>query len=308
MRYLTRIRTVKNELFHHEAIFDKEEKTGLPLRIAFISLLTICDREGRFVWSPRSIKTHCLPFDSHDINAILTALIEIGLIAKYTNDDSLNKDDESLNNEYGVVIKFTKHQAINIKEQGSKLPKMEGLEILQGNEYEAYRTEKEKRNKEKSTGEQRVNNGKLSKQGTRNKEQEQELIINTSKEVDEIFNFYLFIFDKLNISRLTNNRINLINESLKYYSVDQIKLVILGYSQDKWWQGENPNKSKFDDINFFLNKPENIERFLINLGKLQTEYSQTELDNILLYEELKSDFEGWKAKNKADFKALEAFK
>jgi hypothetical protein len=43
-----RIRTIKPEFFSHEALFDGERETGLPLRLAFIGLLCQCDREGRF--------------------------------------------------------------------------------------------------------------------------------------------------------------------------------------------------------------------------------------------------------------------
>jgi hypothetical protein len=53
---MARIRTVKPDLFRHEGLFDAERASGLPLRIAFAGLWTAADREGRFAWSPRTLK------------------------------------------------------------------------------------------------------------------------------------------------------------------------------------------------------------------------------------------------------------
>jgi hypothetical protein len=43
-----RIRTVKPEFFKHEKLFDLEKETGLPIRLAWVGLFAISDREGRF--------------------------------------------------------------------------------------------------------------------------------------------------------------------------------------------------------------------------------------------------------------------
>ena len=53
---MSRIRTVKPELFKHEELFDTELASGLPLRLAFISLFTVADCEGRFKWRPRTLR------------------------------------------------------------------------------------------------------------------------------------------------------------------------------------------------------------------------------------------------------------
>ena len=45
---MSRIRTVKPELFKHEELFDTELASGLPLRLAFTGLFTVADCEGRF--------------------------------------------------------------------------------------------------------------------------------------------------------------------------------------------------------------------------------------------------------------------
>lgn len=109
---MARIRTVKPEFFKHEELFEAEIDTGLPLRLAFIGLWTICDREGRFKWRPRQIKTDVLPYDDCDFSRVLDALLTRGFIWKYTW--------ESV--DYGFVPSFTTHQVINNREIASSLP------------------------------------------------------------------------------------------------------------------------------------------------------------------------------------------
>jgi hypothetical protein len=109
---MARIRTVKPDLFKHEDLFDLEMATGLPLRLAFIGMFTVCDREGRFVWRPRTLKTDVLPHDSLDFSRVLDALASCGFIRKYTVDGV----------EYGVIPSFGRHQVINNKESRSGLP------------------------------------------------------------------------------------------------------------------------------------------------------------------------------------------
>ncbi len=107
-----RIRTIKPEFFKHEALFDAEEETGLPLRVAFAGLWTICDRAGRFEWRPRAIKTDVLPYDQVDFPRVLDALVTRGFVVRYRVDGK----------EYGFVPGFSKHQVINGRETESKLP------------------------------------------------------------------------------------------------------------------------------------------------------------------------------------------
>ncbi len=68
-----RIRSVKPEVFKHDGLFDLERETGLPLRLAWIGLWTVCDREGRFPWRPRVLKPEILPHDSIDFADVLNA-------------------------------------------------------------------------------------------------------------------------------------------------------------------------------------------------------------------------------------------
>lgn len=107
-----RIRTIKPEFFLHEGLYDLEEETSLPVRIAFAGLWTQADREGRFKWRPRQLKTQILPYDDVDFSRVLDALLTRGFIGKYAVEGY----------EYGYVPGFLDHQVINNRERDSSLP------------------------------------------------------------------------------------------------------------------------------------------------------------------------------------------
>lgn len=110
---MARIRTVKPELFRHHDLFTLEKETGLPVRLAFIGLLTVADREGRFKWRPEEVKLDVLPYD-HDIDfsRVLDALATRGFVKRYEVDGRF----------FGVITQFKAHQHINGRESDSRLP------------------------------------------------------------------------------------------------------------------------------------------------------------------------------------------
>lgn len=110
---MSRIRTVKPELFIHEGLFELEEETGLPVRLAFIGLFTLCDREGRFKWRPRELKLGVLPHDPIDFSRVIDALASRGFVVKYVAEDGQS---------YGYIPTWKKHQVINNRERQSVLP------------------------------------------------------------------------------------------------------------------------------------------------------------------------------------------
>lgn len=109
---MARIRSIKPGFFKDDRLFDAEKATGLPLRVAFAGLWTVADREGRFKWQPRVIKTDVLPYDDVDFEAVLVALCEIGKVQRY----------RVAGKEYGLVSGFKEHQTVNMKEAASVLP------------------------------------------------------------------------------------------------------------------------------------------------------------------------------------------
>jgi hypothetical protein len=109
---MLRIRTVKPELASHEELFELEQETGLPMRFAWVMLFCVCDREGRFAWRPRALKTYVLPYDEIDFSRVLDAWGTRGFIRKYRVADEW----------YGEIPTFTRHQSINHRESASDIP------------------------------------------------------------------------------------------------------------------------------------------------------------------------------------------
>ena len=109
---MSRIRTIKPGFFKHERLYDAELETALPLRLAFAGLWTVADREGRFAWRPRSLKTDVLPYDDVDFSRVLDALATRGFIVRYTVGDEA----------FAFIPNWAKHQVVNNREAGSTLP------------------------------------------------------------------------------------------------------------------------------------------------------------------------------------------
>lgn len=107
-----RIRTIKPDIGKHEELWDLGQTTGLPVYQAFTLLWCYADREGRFEWRPRSLKTDILPYWDGDFSRVLDALTGAGLLARYSVDGR----------EFGCIPSFLKHQVINQRESKSTLP------------------------------------------------------------------------------------------------------------------------------------------------------------------------------------------
>ncbi len=117
---MARIRTVKPDLFRHEALFEAEQETSLPLRLVFIGLFCCCDREGRFEWRPRKLKLDVLPYDDIEFSRVLDALPTRGFIVKY----------EVSGVDYGCIPSFSRHQVINNRERASEYPDLAAGNVL----------------------------------------------------------------------------------------------------------------------------------------------------------------------------------
>lgn len=107
-----RIRTIKPEFFVHEGLYDLEYETKLPVRLAFAGLWCVADREGRFVWRPRTLKVAILPHDAIDFGVVLEALERGQFVTRYEVDGV----------EYGFVKTFKSHQVVNQREAASAIP------------------------------------------------------------------------------------------------------------------------------------------------------------------------------------------
>lgn len=123
---MARIRTIKPEMAKHELLFELEQELRAPVRFAWAQLPCHADREGRFKWRPRSLKTDILPYDDCDFSRVLHAWLTRGMIVKYRVGDEW----------FGWIVNFRKHQVINAREQDSILPSIDDAE-----ECEDYRNQ-----------------------------------------------------------------------------------------------------------------------------------------------------------------------
>lgn len=110
-----RTRLVHPQLFTHDALFDAEAQSGLPLRVAYIGLATVADREGRFLWRPRPLKLAVLPYDECDFAAVLQALAAKGFVRQYGDAG-----------EYGDIPSFLTWQQPHRREAPSRIPPFPG--------------------------------------------------------------------------------------------------------------------------------------------------------------------------------------
>ena len=105
---MARARNIKPGFFLNEDLAEID-----PLgRLLFIGLWCLADRAGRLEDRPRRIKIEVLPCDDCDVDTLLQALHDHGLILRYSVDES----------RLIQVINFAKHQSPHHQERPSRLP------------------------------------------------------------------------------------------------------------------------------------------------------------------------------------------
>lgn len=109
---MARKRLVSPEFFQHGSLFDAEQASGLPLRLAFAGLWCQADREGRFRVRPRELKLGVLPYDQLDFSKVLDALQTFGFIRCYVVEGEA----------FAYIPSFKKWQTFHLKEVGSTIP------------------------------------------------------------------------------------------------------------------------------------------------------------------------------------------
>jgi hypothetical protein len=94
--------------------FKNDELAALdPLaRILFAGLWCLADREGRLEDRPLRIKAEVLPYDSCDVDSLLSSLDDAGFILRYQADGE----------RYIQITHFLKHQNPHAREQASEIP------------------------------------------------------------------------------------------------------------------------------------------------------------------------------------------
>jgi hypothetical protein len=114
-----RIRTFKPEIFTDEELWDLGVETGLPVYQAFQGLWSYSDREGRFEWRPRALKSGILPYWDGDFDVVLQTLESGGFIVRYEVEGKV----------FGWVPGFIDHQVINQREAKSVIPAPPGAPV-----------------------------------------------------------------------------------------------------------------------------------------------------------------------------------
>jgi hypothetical protein len=230
---MARIRTIKPELFRHEALFEAEKSSKLPLRVAFAGLFTAADRQGRFKWQPRVLKLDVLPFDEIDFGKVLDALAQHAFIVKYEIEGEF----------FGHIPSWFKHQHINQREAESEIPAPDS---------EGART---------CTHVQTHGEGK----GREGKGKEGEGVSVALKRdpgpVERIFEHWQEEFGKKRAA-LDGKRRRTIEAALKLHDEPTLRSAISGYRNSPHHMGENERRTVYDDIELFLRDATHIENGL----------------------------------------------
>lgn len=105
------------------AFFDNDTLGSLDplIRLLFIGLWCIADRDGRLEDRPRRIKKTLLGYDDttvEETNGMLQQLADNGFIVRYTVEDE----------DYIQIVNFSKHQNPNMKEKASEIPPPPGFD------------------------------------------------------------------------------------------------------------------------------------------------------------------------------------
>lgn len=109
---MARKRILSPEFFRHAEIYDAEVESGLPLRLAWAGLWTVCDRRGLFWWKPREMKFDVLPYDPVDLSTVLDTLHRYGFVERYVIDGK----------HFGRIPSFERWQTFHKHERPSDVP------------------------------------------------------------------------------------------------------------------------------------------------------------------------------------------
>lgn len=104
-----RIRYLKPGFFTNEALAELRPEA----RLLYAGLWLLADREGRLEDRPKRIKAEIFPYDSYDVEKLLSSLASNGFLVRYQVDGQ----------NYIWLPSFKKHQRINPRELPSALPR-----------------------------------------------------------------------------------------------------------------------------------------------------------------------------------------
>ncbi len=280
---MSRIRTVKPELFRHEGLFEAEHSQQLPLRLAFIGLFTCCDREGRFRWRPRQLKLDIFPYDNVDMERVLDALTTRGFIVQYRIGDEI----------YGCIPSWHKHQYVNHRESASVLPGPDQANTSPCSpENDASATRDAPVNhssrastgihggKGKGKGKGRGNGiGREKEHGTEQEREHDASLSRASREQHDI----VTVFDHWKTvmqhpdAQLDEKRQKTIGGALHAgYSIEQLCQAISGCRNTPHNMGSNSQGQRFDGLHIIFRDADQIDRFIHNFHQPPQLHTETD--------------------------------
>ena len=113
---MARARNIKPGFFKNEILGEMP----MEARMLFIGLWTLADREGRLEDRPKRIKMELFPYDSFDVDPMLSRLQADGFLTRY----------EVGGFRFIQIENFVKHQDPHYKEKASEIPPPEGVEDI----------------------------------------------------------------------------------------------------------------------------------------------------------------------------------
>lgn len=113
---MARARNIKPGFFKNEVLAEMP----MEARMLFIGLWTLADREGRLEDRPKRIKMELFPYDSFDVDPMLSRLQTDGFLTRY--------DVGGVR--FIQIENFVKHQDPHYKEKASEIPPPEGVEDI----------------------------------------------------------------------------------------------------------------------------------------------------------------------------------
>lgn len=129
---MARARNIKPGFFKNELLVEQ----SAFVRLLFIGLWTLADREGRIEDRPKRIKLELFPYDSDDVGEALTALADNGFISRYTAGGK----------SVIQILSFSKHQTPHGTEKDSELPDSNGVLTVNTRDKNGYATGGKRRN------------------------------------------------------------------------------------------------------------------------------------------------------------------
>lgn len=118
---MARARSIKPGFFCNDGLVE----LPFEVRLLFIGLWTLADREGRLEDRPKRIRAQIFPYDNVDVDKALDQLQAAGFVVRY----------EAEGTRCLQVVNFVKHQMPHHKEAASELPPLPGEKSVTRHPY-----------------------------------------------------------------------------------------------------------------------------------------------------------------------------